>query len=61
MDKKRGRGRPKITEKIMGENAELYEKLATQGRRYRSRRSTADSVYALEAVKILKEAASEIL
>jgi hypothetical protein len=60
MDKKRGPGRPKISEKLLGESGKLYESILTNGRQFRSRRSTTDIVYAAEAVKILKEAAAEI-
>ena len=60
MEKKRGRGRPRITEKRFGDMAEMYENRLTAGKSYRSRRSTADTVYAYEAMRILMDAASEI-
>ena len=60
MDRKRGRGRPKMTEKLAGDSAELYESIMLQGKKFRSRRSTADTVYAMKAAEILWEAASEI-
>lgn len=61
MDKKRGRGRPSITEMIAGENAVLFEKLITDGKKYRSRRSVADAAYVFSAAEILfSEAASDI-
>lgn len=57
MEEKRGRGRPSVTEKIAGSNAEEgrneWEKIP-------SRRSIADAEYALTAAIILTEAASEV-
>lgn len=61
MEKKRGRGRPRVTEKIAGESAELYEKIIMGGQKYHSRRTVADMAYVFKAADILlSEAASEI-
>jgi len=60
MDKKRSRGRPKMTEKLVGNHAKSYEFMLTGGRKFRSRRSTVDTVYAMRAAFILTEFASEI-
>lgn len=60
MEKKKGRGRPKVTEKIAGEQSALYEKIIIGGQKYRSRRTISDIAYAFEAMKILSEVASEI-
>ena len=60
MDKKRGRGRPKVTGKLAGNHTEQFEKVILNGQKFRSRRSVADSVYAFKASTILWEAASEI-
>ena len=60
MEKKRGRGRPRVAEYIMGESASSYEKVLTSGKAYRSRRSISDTVYAFKAADILMEAASDI-
>jgi hypothetical protein len=54
------RGRPSVTEKIAGDNAKTYEKIITSGKMYRSKRSVADTAYALAAAGVLSEAASEI-
>ena len=54
------RGRPSVTEKIAGSNSALYEKIITDGKKYRSRRSIADAAYTFTAAGILSEAASEI-
>jgi len=60
VEKKRGRGRPKITERLVGDSAEFYEKIMMGGRKFRSRRSVTDTVYAMKAGEILLEAASDI-
>ena len=60
MDEKRGRGRPKVSEKIVGSLASKYETIMTNGKDFRSRRSISDTVYAMQAVPILLEVASEI-
>ena len=61
MEKKRGRGRPSVTQMIVGDSAESYEKILTSGKRYRSRRSIADAAYVVVAGTILfSEAASDI-
>ena len=60
MDKKRGRGRPTVTEKMMGESAETYEKVIMGGKRRCSRRTISDTAYAFAAARILSEDASEI-
>ena len=60
MDEKRRRGRPSVTEKIAGSHAKSYEKIITEGKTYRSRRSVVDAAYAITAAGILSEAASEI-
>lgn len=60
MEKKRGKGRPSVTEKIAGSNADSYEKIITGGKQYRSRRSIADTAYGFAAASVLMEAASEI-
>ena len=60
MDKKRGRGRPSVTEKIAGTNSQQYEKIINSGKSYRSKRSIADMAYAFTAGSVLSEAASEI-
>ena len=60
MENKRGRGRPSVTELIVGSNATLYEKIIMDGKTYRSKRSIADTAYVYEAAKVLSEAASEI-
>jgi len=56
MEKKRGRGRPSVTEMIAGESAETYEKLLKNGKKFRSKRSIADLAYTLTAGIILSEA-----
>jgi len=60
MEKKRGRGRPSVTEMIAGDSAEAYEKLATNGKKFRSRRSVADAAYALSAAILLSKSDYEI-
>jgi hypothetical protein len=60
MEKKRGRGRPSVTQRIAGNSAETYEMLATNGKNFRSRRSVSDMAYTLAAATLLREAASEI-
>ena len=60
MEKKRGRGRPTVAEKIAGDNAATYERVMTSGKKYRSRRSVSDTVYAFTAAGILSDAASDI-
>ena len=60
MAEKRGRGRPSVTERIAGSNSDLYEKVITGGKKYRSKRSVADTVYMFTAASVLSEAASEI-
>lgn len=60
MENKNNRGRPRVAQKIAGDNAEVYEKLATNGKKFRSRRSISDSAYALSGAGILWEAASDI-
>ncbi|HBU12597.1 MAG TPA: hypothetical protein DEB31_07710 [Clostridiales bacterium] len=60
MEKKRGRGRPCVTEKIAGSNAAFYESVIAGGKKYRSRRSISDTAYMYTAAKVLSEAASEI-
>ena len=60
MRKKRGRGRPSITEKIAGDSAARYERVITDGKQYRSRRSVVDTAYVFSAGSVLLEAASEI-
>ncbi len=59
MEKKRGKGRPTIAETIAGDNASHYEYVLTGGRKYRSRRSVADTIYAFTAASVLTESASE--
>jgi len=53
MEKKRGRGRPTVVERIAGSSAETYEFLATDGKKFRSRRSVADATYAFSASILL--------
>ena len=60
MEKKKGRGRPTVTQKIAGDNAEFYEKILTSGKTFRSRRSISDSAYMISAAGILKNATPEI-
>lgn len=60
MEEKRKRGRPSVTERIAGSNAALYETVITNGKKYRSRRSIADTAYVVIAGNILSEAASDI-
>ena len=60
MEKKKGRGRPTVTQSMAGDKAELFEKVVTNGKVFRSRRSISDLTYALLATGILSEAASEI-
>lgn len=60
MEEKRGRGRPSVTERIAGSNSDLYEKVITGGKKYRSKRSVADTAYMFTAAGVLSEAASEI-
>ena len=60
MDNKKRRGRPSVTQKIAGDSSALYEKVITEGKQYRSRRSIADTAYSFTAGDILSEAASEI-
>ncbi len=57
---KRSRGRPRISERIAGSSAPLYESVVTSGSKCRSRRSTTDLVYAFQSGSVLMEAASEI-
>jgi len=60
MNTKRGRGRPRVTEKIAGDSSTTYERVITGGRKYRSRRSISDTAYAISAGIILTKADSEI-
>lgn len=60
MEKRRGRGRPRVAEYLAGDNATHYEKVMTGGKKYRSRRSISDTIYAFAAAGILRDAASEI-
>ena len=60
MENKRGRGRPSVTEKLVGEYSKKYEKIITEGKTYRSYRSVADTAYVINAACTLREAASEI-
>jgi len=60
MEKKNGRGRPSVTQKLAGEKAELYEKIITNGKTFRSRRSITDTAYAFSAAHIVLKAASKI-
>jgi len=60
MEKKNNRGRPRVAQYIAGDNADFYEKLATNGKKFRSQRSIADSAYALSGAIILREAVSDI-
>jgi len=60
MEKKNNRGRPRVAQYIAGDNADFYEKLATNGKKFRSRRSISDSAYALSGAIILREVASDI-
>ena len=60
MEKKRGRGRPRVAEVIMGDSAKTYEMLATNGKRFRSQRSVADATYALYAATLLYRAEPKI-
>ena len=60
MEKKRGRGRPSVTEMIAGDNAKKYEMILTSGKRYRTRRSIADAAYALTAAIILSKTEPKI-
>ena len=60
MEKRRKRGRPSIAETMVGDYAETYEKIITNGKKYRSRRSISDAVYVFVAGRILMEADSEI-
>ena len=60
MEKRQGRGRPRISKLIAGEHSALYEKVITDGKQYRSLRSIADTAYVFTAASILSEAASEI-
>jgi len=58
---KRRKGRPSVTEKIAGSLANNYEKVITQGKKFRSRRSISDIAYVVVAGQILfSEAASDI-
>jgi len=58
---KRRRGRPRVTEKIVGSSADAYERIITDGRKFRSRRSISDIAYVIAAGQILfSEAASDI-
>jgi len=60
MEKKRGRGRPTVAEKIVGNSAATYESVLMGGKRRCSRRTISDTVYAFAAAGILSDAASEI-
>ena len=60
MEKKRGRGRPTVTEKWLGESAKSYESIIMGGKKRCTRRTISDTAYAYTAMKILSEAASEI-
>ena len=60
MEKKRGRGRPTVAEKIVGDSAATYESVLMGGKRRCSRRTISDTVYAFTAAGILSDAASEI-
>ena len=60
MEKRRKRGQPSVAETIVGEYAEIYEKIITNGKKYRSRRSISDTIYVFVAGRILMEADSEI-
>jgi hypothetical protein len=60
MENKRGRGRPRVAEYLVGDNATHYEKVMTSGKRYRSRRSISDTIYTFTAAGILRDAASKI-
>jgi len=58
---KRRRGRPSVVDKIAGDYAKTYEKLITNGKQFRSRRSIADIAYVFAAGQVLfSEAASDI-
>ena len=56
MGKKRGRGRPSVTEILAGEHSGSYEAMITQGKRYRSKRSIADVAYAFTVSILLTKA-----
>ena len=60
MEKKRGRGRPTVAEKWLGESAKSYESVIMGGKKRCTRRTISDTAYAYTAMKILSEAASEI-
>ena len=60
MEKKNKRGRPTVTQRMVGDEAALYEKVATNGRVFRSRRSISDLTYALLALGILSKADPKI-
>ena len=60
MEKKKGRGRPTVTQSMVGDKAKMFENVVTNGKVFRSRRSISDLTYALLAVGILSEAASDI-
>ena len=60
MDKKKRRGRPRVAEKMMGDSADQFETIAKNGQRFRTQRSVTDNVYALRAMMIISEAASDI-
>ena len=60
MEKKRGKGRPTVAETIAGDNASHYEYVLTSEKKWHSRRSVADTIYAFTAASVLTEAASEI-
>ena len=59
-EQKRGRGRPSVTELIAGSSSKSYERVITDGKKYRSKRSIADTACVFSAANILSEAASEI-
>ena len=60
MEKRRKRGRPSVAETMVGDYAETYEKIITNGKKYRSRRSIADTIYVFAAGRMLMETDSEI-
>ena len=60
MENKRGRGRPKVSEKLAPYSSAQYENILVGSKRFRSRRSITDTVYAYAAMEILLEAASDI-
>ena len=60
MEKKKGRGRPTVTENWFGESAASYEAVIMGGKKRCTRRTISDTAYAYTAMSILLEAASEI-